>query len=130
MKRWRVSAGFGLCAVLASALAPRAARAESRFETSPTSSPETTASLDFSIVVPEVVYLGPIKGGDDKNGARPFAAGKPPYIQVREPYTAITNSGTIVFSAAQEAWMRPAEPGGASGRREPPLSRVYVVAIP
>jgi hypothetical protein len=131
VKRWEISAVFGLCAVLASALAPRAARAESRFETTPTARLETsTASLDFSIVVPDVVYLGPARSDDGKDAARPFAPQKPRNVKVREPYTAITNSGTIAFSAAEEGQMQPAEPGGANVRREPPSNRVYVVAIP
>lgn len=130
MKGWEVSAVFGLCAVLASALAPRAARAESRFETTPTTSPETTARLDFSIVVPEVVYLGPARSDDGKDATRPFAPGKSRNDKISEPYTAITNSGTIVFLITQEGQMRPAEPGDANVRREPPSNRVYVVAIP
>ncbi len=130
MMRWPIAAAVVLGAALASAIAPLGALAGSRFETTPTPSAEAAASLDFSIVVPKIVYLGPLRGDDDKDAARPFASGKSVRLKVREPYTAITNGGTIAFSAAEQGQIRPPETGDANVRREPPTNRVYVVAIP
>jgi hypothetical protein len=86
--------------------------------------------LDFSIVIPEMVYLGSLMGDNGEEGRRPIVSEKSLNIKIRGPYTAITNGGTIVISSAEPTQIRSAEPGDAHVGREPPLNRVYVVAIP
>lgn len=130
MRRWGVSAVIGFCAVLSLAFAPLGARAGSRFEATPTARAEAAASLDFSIVIPEMVYLGSLKGDNREEGRRSLASGKSLNIKIRGPYTAITNGGTIVVSAADQTQPRSAESGDAHVGREPPFNRVYVVALP
>ena len=130
MTRSPMVAVVGLGAALASAIAPRGAMAGSRFETTPTTSAGATANLDFSIVVPEVIYLGPRRSDGSENGDRPFAPKISLNIRASAPYAAITNGGTLAFSATEETQIRPAEPGGENSLRKPPLNRVYVVAMP
>lgn len=130
MRRWGISAIIGLCAVLSLALAPLGARAGSRFETTPTARAEAAASLDFSIVIPEMVYVGSLKGDNGEEDRRPIVSEKSLNIKIRGSYTAITNGGTIVISSAERTQMRSAEPGDANAGRESPVNRVYVVAIP
>lgn len=125
-----MSAAIGLCAVLCLALAPLGARAGSRFETTPTATAEAAASLDFSIVIPEMVYVGSLQGDNGEEGRRPVVSKKSLNIKIRGPYAAITNGGTLVISSAERTPMRSAEPGDANVGRESPVNRVYVVAIP
>lgn len=130
MRRWGVSAVIGSYAVLSLAFAPLGARAGSRFEATPTARAEAAVSLDFSIVVPEMVYLGSLKGEHGGEGRRSLASKKSLNIRIRGPYTAITNGGTIAVSPAEQAQMRSVEPGNAHLGRESPLNWAYVVAIP
>ena len=67
MKRWAESSLSGLGALTALIVFSEAAKAGSRFETTPIQSTKASAQLDFTIVIPEAIYVGSTRGDGEKD---------------------------------------------------------------
>lgn len=127
MIRWSHSIFLKLGAVFALASIAAVAEAGSRFETSPSASPKAAVHLDFVILVPEMVYLGPNVNGTGNNSVRSLASGNPADLTSRLPYAILTNAGTLALGSGSVA------SGKFETKARPPEGssiRVYVVAIP
>ena len=130
VRRWWASTIRKLAALCALALFIEAAQAGSRFETSPMPGTNPTVSLDFTIVIPEVVYLGSASAGTVNDPPQPLRAKAAEGAVSSEPYVVLTNAGTLAFAptrvARAQSWdvsTRGRAPGAS------PIG-VYLVAIP
>ncbi len=130
MRRWAASTIRGLGAVCAVALFAEAAQAGSRFETTPTPGKKAAAQLDFTIVIPEVVYLGSAKTATGKDMPQPLTAQGTDGAKSGEPYMVLTNGGTLAFPPAGVAQTQPLEFGTTGETPEASPIRVYLVAMP
>lgn len=127
VKGWPSFTYLTLGAVIALATCSGAAQAGSRFETTPSASPEAVTQLDFTIVVPEIVYLGPGRSRARQDLERPKASGKPDGVTLRGPYLVITNAGTLATGTDK---LQMQTFSSQSQLPERPSFRVYVVATP
>ncbi len=66
VKRLAASSLSGLGVLSALIVFPEAATAGSRFETTPMPSAKASTHLDFTIVIPEVLYVGSSWDAEDK----------------------------------------------------------------
>jgi hypothetical protein len=130
VKRWAESSLSGLGALTALIVCSEAAKAGSRFETTPIQSTKASAQLDFTIVIPEAIYVGSPWGTGEKNTPKPLAARGPDGIKPGEPYVVLTNGGTLAFAPASVGLVQSAEMGSQREPSETPLSRAFLVAMP
>ena len=130
MRCWAASTIRRLGALCALALFIEAAQAGSRFETLPISGTKPAASLDFTIVIPQVVYLGPASTGLVNDPPQPLRANEAEGAMSSEPYVVLTNAGTLAFAPARVARAQSWDVGTRG--RAPGASPigVYLVAIP
>ncbi|GAA0762522.1 hypothetical protein GCM10009076_16540 [Erythrobacter ramosus] len=130
VRRWAASTIRSLGALYALVLFTEAAQAGSRFETIPMPGTKPTVSLDVTIVIPQVVYLGSAPAEIVNDPPQPLSAKGANGAMSSEPYVVLTNAGTLAFAptraARAQSWdvgTRGREPGAS------PIS-VYLVAIP
>lgn len=119
--------GWSVCAV---GFLPASAQASSKFETGPSEQIEATVNLDFTIVIPHIVFLGrPIEDVDGPltGPALSISAIKEP---TKEAFIARSNAGTIVFAAAPERSVQSRDPVESEPKRALSSNRAYVVALP
>lgn len=130
MRAWAVSTIRGFSALCALALLAETAQAGSRFETSASSGAKAAAHLDFTIVIPEVVYLGSARAADEKDIPAQLTMQANDRAKPDGPYRVLTNGGTLAFAQSRVAPMQPPEIGSTSGMSEILPIRAYVVAMP
>jgi hypothetical protein len=130
VKRWAASTVRGIGAICALALFVEAAQAGSRFETSQMPSTKPAASLDFTIVIPEVVYLGSAKATLVSETPQQLTARGVDGAKPREPYVVLTNGGTLAFAPTGVDQTRPLEFGAKGLPPEASPIRAYLVAMP
>lgn len=121
---------LGLCALSAFALGSQGAQAGSRFETRSHERAEVVAHLDFTIVIPELVYLGPERGTQSHDQFVLLAQAKPSRAAPGGPYAVLTNAGTPAFMLVGAPQPQSMPPAGQDQLARPQASRAYVVAIP
>lgn len=130
MRRWGASTIHRLAALCALALFIEAAQAGSRFETIPMPGTKPAVSLDFTIVIPEVVYLGSASAGIVNDPQQPLSAKRANGAMSREPYVVLTNAGTLAFAPARAARAQSRDVGTRGGEAQTSPIGVYLVAIP
>lgn len=130
VKRWAESSLCGLGALAALIVFSEAAKAGSRFETTPIPSTKASAHLDFTIVIPEAIYVGSTWEAGDKDTPKPLAARGPDSVKPGESYVVLTNGGTLAFAPAGRGLVQSAEMGSPREPSETPLARAYLVAMP
>lgn len=130
MRSWAPSTIRGFGALCALTLAIGTAHAESRFETSASPGAKAAAHLDFTIVIPAVVYLGPAVAGKDSKMPAQLTIQASDRAKPDQPYTALTNGGTLAFAQTGIAPVQPSEVASNSRQPEVPPIRAYVVAMP
>lgn len=130
VKRWAESSLSGLGALTALIVFSEAAKAGSRFETTPIASTKASAQLDFTIVIPETIYVGSASAAGDKDTPKPFAGRSLEGVKPGAPYVVLTNGGTLAFAPAGMGVARSAEVGSQSEPSETPATRAYLVAMP
>jgi hypothetical protein len=106
------------------------AQAGSRFETSAAPGAKAATHLDFTIVIPEVVYLGSAKAGAGKDAPAQLTMQATDRSKPDQPFQALTNGGTLAFAQTGVAPLQPSEIDSKSGLSEVQPIRVYVVAMP
>jgi hypothetical protein len=130
VKRWAASTIHGLGAMCALTFFIEAARAGSRFETIPLPSTRSAVFLDFTIVIPEVVYLGSATARSDKDTPPPVNTKGVDGAMSSEPLVVITNAGTLAFAQIDDAPAQTWEVGARGGAPDASPIRVYLVAMP
>lgn len=130
MRAWAASSIRRFGALCALTLLAGTAQAGSRFETSATPNAKAAAHLDFTIVIPEVVYLGSASAGEGKDMPAQLTVQASHRAKPARPYIVLTNGGTLAFAQAGVAPLQPSNIGSKSGLSEVPPIRVYVVAMP
>lgn len=130
MRCWAASTIRRLGALCALALFIEAAQAGSRFETIPIPGTKPAASLDFTIVIPQVVYLGPASTGLVKDPPQPLRANEAEGAMSSEPYVVLTNAGTLAFAPTRVARAPSLDVGTKGGAPGASPIGVYLVAIP
>ena len=127
---WAASTIRRLGALCALALFIEAAQAGSRFETIPIPGTKPAASLDFTIVIPQVVYLGPASTGLVNDPPQPLRANEAEGAMSSEPYVVLTNAGTLAFAPARVARAQSWDVGTRGRAAGASPIGVYLVAIP
>ena len=130
MRRGAVWTIRSLGALYALVLFIEAAQAGSRFETIPMPDTRPTVSLDFTIVIPQVVYLGSASAGIVNDPLQPLSAKGANGAMYSEPYVVLTNAGTPAFAPARVARAQSRDVGTRGKAPEPSPIGVYLVAIP
>ena len=130
VKRWAASFLSGLGVLFALIVFSGAAKAGSRFETTPMPSTKASTNLDFTIVIPEVIYLASAREGAGRDTPKRSAARGPDGVKPSESYIVLTNGGTLAFAPAGSALAQSAELGSRKGPPETPLVQVFLVAMP
>ena len=130
MKRWAESSLSGLGALTALIAFSEAAKAGSRFETTPIASTKASAQLDFTIVIPETIYVGSTLEAGGKDTSKPLAARDADGVSRSAPYVVLTNGGTLAFAPAGMGVARSAEMASQGEPSEAPSTRAYLVAMP
>jgi hypothetical protein len=127
---WAASTIRRLGALCALALFIEAAQAGSRFETIPIPGTKPAASLDFTIVIPQVVYLGSASAGLVNDPPQPLRANEAEGAMSSEPYVVLTNAGTLAFAPTRVARAPSLDVGTKGGAPGASPIGVYLVAIP
>lgn len=130
VRRWWASTIRKLAALCALALFIEAAQAGSRFETSPMPGTNPTVSLDFTIVIPEVVYLGSASAGAVNDIPQRLSARRASGGMASQPYLVLTNAGTLAFAPARVDRRQGRDIRTSGGAPQASPIGVYLVAIP
>ena len=130
MKRWAESSLSGLGALTALIAFSEAAKAGSRFETTPIASMKASAQLDFTIVIPETIYVGSTLEVGGKDTPKPLGARDADGVTPSAPYVVLTNGGTLAFAPAGMSAARSAGMASQGEQGETPPARSYLVAMP
>ena len=130
MKGWAASTIRGLGAMCALVFFVEAAQAGSRFETIPLTSTKSAVFLDFTIVIPEVVYLGAGTPRRDKDTPPPVNTKGADGAMSSEPLVVLTNAGTLAFAPTDVTPAQIWEVGATGGVPDASPIRVYLVAMP
>lgn len=130
MRRWAASTIRGVGTLCALVLFIEAAQAGSRFETSPLPTTKTAVSLDFTIVIPEVVYVGSASAGWVNQQTQPLSGRGTYGAMPSGPYVVQTNAGTLAFAPTPVARADNSPVGTRLGLPNASPIGVYLVAMP
>lgn len=106
------------------------AKAGSRFETTPLPSTKASTNLDFTIIIPEVMYVGSTWDAGDRDTPKAAATRALEGTKPGETYVVLTNGGTLAFAPEGIAGVQSAELDGAKEAPEGPTERAHLVAMP
>jgi hypothetical protein len=105
------------------------AQAKSWFDTGPAEPVKATAALDFTIIVPHIVYLyRPEETPEGKDAAAKSSDLRPQRSQ--DAFIAGSNFGTLVFVPADVRRASSQGLGGNEAERALPANSAYLVAAP
>lgn len=130
MRRWGASAIRRLAALCALALFIEPAQAGSRFETIPIPGTKPAVSLDFTIVIPEVVYLGSSSAGIVNDPPQMLRAEGTNGAMSSGPYVVLTNAGTLAFAPTRVVGVQSWDVRTRDGAPQASPIGVYLVALP
>lgn len=117
---------YSLCTL---ALVSQPLQAKSWFDTGPAEPVKAAAALDFTIIVPHVVYLYRSKEALEGKVAEPKLSDLASQSS-QDAFIANSNFGTLVFVSTYVRSATPQGLGGNGADRPPPSNSAYLVAAP